>query len=148
MSPAASTSGTRQNALDALRAAQSALAGGANLAEFKRYHLEAKVKVDALPVSPTNAPLRKTSDMYSDGVTMLIAAQIQEMSGDEFQHLKAKYASDPLAATLFVQFGSNIPDSGFGAQQSRFLRSLAAADAKAIGQGLLELAGQNLTAIK
>jgi hypothetical protein len=49
---------TRQAAQASLHAVQSVLAGGANASEFKKYYLDAKVKVDTLPQIPENTPIR------------------------------------------------------------------------------------------
>jgi hypothetical protein len=99
-----------QDALAALRAVQSVLEGGANATEFKRYYLEAKVKVDALPPAAANAPLGAISDLYADAVTLSIATQVREMSGSEVKAFKARYSTD----YEFLSFFKDIPDEGVG----------------------------------
>jgi hypothetical protein len=70
----------RDEALAALRAVESASSGGANVSEFKKYQLDAKVKVDALPVTAENVPLRYVSRIYVDVSSLLIAWQTETLS--------------------------------------------------------------------
>ena len=63
----------RQEAIGALGALQSVTDGGANISEFKRYYLEAKVKVDALANIPENATIREVCDIYGDAVRLKMA---------------------------------------------------------------------------
>jgi hypothetical protein len=132
-----------QDALAALRAVESVLAGGANSSEFKRYYLEAKVKVDALPSTPDAAPLRAISNLYADAVTFSIAAQIERMSGSEVVALKARYATD----YDVLGYLKKIPNDGIGPEMTRTERVVSTNAARAASQVLLILATEKLRAI-
>lgn len=133
---------TLQDALTALRAVQSVLDGGATAAEFKRYYLDAKVKVDALPPIPDAAPLRAIEVLYADAITLATAAQARAMSGPAVRSFKTGYTGD----VDFVRTFGAIPDQGFDALDPRV--DYHVIGARFAGQLLLRRAGQKLHAIK
>ncbi|HSY47846.1 MAG TPA: hypothetical protein VLC46_03465 [Thermoanaerobaculia bacterium] len=55
----------RADAIASLRAVRSALDAGANLEDFKKYQIESRIKVDALPESTKNRDIREVSDIYT-----------------------------------------------------------------------------------
>jgi hypothetical protein len=64
----AKLNGAREDAIASLRAVNSALSTGANLEEFKRYQIESRIKVDALPNVPENREIRYVSDLYREAI--------------------------------------------------------------------------------
>jgi hypothetical protein len=66
---AANLNSAREDAITSLRAVGSALSTGANLEEFKKYQIESRIKVDALPNIPENHDIRAISDLYREAVT-------------------------------------------------------------------------------
>lgn len=140
------TDAASQSALTALRAVQSVLDGGANATEFKKYYLEAKVKVDALPNTPASEPLRIVSALYRDAVTLSIAYQTREMSGFEVTTLKQQYATD----YEFLEFFNKIPNDGFSRRSFMTSNEIerATIEAQAASQILLVRAAQRLHVMK
>lgn len=135
-----------QDALAALRAVQSVLDGGANAADFKRYYLEAKVKVDALPDLPDAAPLRAIEVLYADAITLATAAQVKAMSGAAVRSFKTGYATD----YGFLEMFGRIPDRGFGVGPAMRADEVEryTIDVRFAGQLLLHRAAAKLGAIK
>jgi hypothetical protein len=133
-----------QDALAALRAVKSVLDGGANAAEFKRYYLEAKVKVDALADTRGAALLRAIANLYADAVTMSIAVQVSELSGSDVVALKTQYAAD----YEVLEFLGRIPDRGIGAAMTKTEREIGLMNARATKQMFLNRAAEKLSAIK
>lgn len=134
----------REEALASLRAVQSALDGGANLNEFKKYYLEAKIKVDALRNSPTNAVLKEISDTWGDAVSLKIASITDHMSANEAQYFRTKYGSDADFLSLFRE----VPQHGFEDLLSSFGKKKAEISAETAGQWCLVLASGKLKAVK
>ena len=85
----------RDEAIASLRAVQSALGTGANLDEFKRYQIESRIKVDALPMTPENAGIRAVSDLYADAVKFrIIYATDGAIEGTALAAAQTRYAHD------------------------------------------------------
>jgi hypothetical protein len=89
-------SGKRDEAIASLRAVKSALGAGANLEEFKKYEIESRVKVDALPDAPDNREAKAISDLFADAVTFSVI----QITGGEFDasaldSAKDRYRDDP-----------------------------------------------------
>jgi hypothetical protein len=105
---AALAGSARQDALAALHAVDSAISGGANTAEFKKYQLDAKIKVDALPATPENAPIRQVSGLYVDASRLLLAWQTETMSAADVHYFKTTYPEPPGKAPI-----RDLPDQGF-----------------------------------
>jgi hypothetical protein len=133
----------RQAALAALRATQSVVAGGGNTSEFKAYYLAAKVKVDALPAIPENAALRDVVGLYADATSLLVAGQIQRMSGTEVRYFKDKYLRE--SRVPFWRTFQDVPDKGFA--RTGFIGEMSAAHCHDAGSLLLVLAGRTLAAV-
>jgi hypothetical protein len=86
----------RDDAIASLRAIRSALSTGANFEEFKKYQIESRIKVDALPHTPANQDVRAISDLFADA----IAFRIAQITGGEFDaaqinSAKERYPNDP-----------------------------------------------------
>jgi hypothetical protein len=109
----------REAALEALRAVKSALDGGANIEEFKKYHLEAKVKVDALADNPENAGIRRVGTIYTDAASLLTASLSGSLSAAEVSYLKTAYKGHG-----FTSLGE-LPDEGFNSMLARLSGELA-----------------------
>jgi len=131
----------RQEALAALRAVQSSVAAGANVQEFKKYQLESRVKVDALPETPENTPLREVAELYRDATSLLIDWQLGEMKEDEAAYFRSKYGND----SAFMQLFSFIPKEGFDSDS--MLKHTYELSAKYSGSYLIDLAKNKLDAI-
>lgn len=56
----------RKEAIAALRAVQSAIDAGASFLDFRKYRIEAAIKVDALPYTSENRAIKDASDTYGD----------------------------------------------------------------------------------
>jgi hypothetical protein len=85
----------REDAIASVRAVQSALGTGANLEEFKRYQIESRIKVDALPSIPENAPIKEISDLFADAVRFrIVQATGGRIEAREIAAAKTRYADD------------------------------------------------------
>lgn len=58
--------GPRTEAIAALKALNSAFQGGSSVIDYRRYFLDARVKVDALPPGSPNNEIREIADMCQD----------------------------------------------------------------------------------
>jgi hypothetical protein len=92
----------REQAVASLRAVASALDTGANLEEFKRYQIESRIKIDALPNTADNRPTRDVSDLFADAVHFrIIYTTDGRIEADDIAAAKERYASDvEIAKTL------------------------------------------------
>lgn len=133
-----------REALTALRATQSALDGGANAAEFKKYFLEAKIKVDALPASESASALRAISELYEDTVTLSIARFTKSLSGTVLADLKLRYAGD----YEFIRYMNDVPTDGIGPRLTTYRTEVAIINVRAAEQVLLARAAERLKLIK
>jgi hypothetical protein len=131
-------------ALKALRATQSALEGGANVDEFKRYYLDAKVKLDALPASPSAAALQAVGDIYGDVVNLAIARLTMTLSEYQLRFFKVKHASN----YPFLHNLNDLPPEGVGAKLSDADMDRAVGTIRASEQVLLRQAADRLGGIK
>lgn len=138
----------RREAIASLRAVQSVIAGGANVTEFKKYYLDAKVKTDALESTPANAPIKDVSAIYADAVTLSMAAVVQSLSADEARSMRQKYDAEPNFP--FESVFSTVPSGGFTRESVMTTNDLqrAAIGARYGGQMLLGLAAKKLSALK
>jgi hypothetical protein len=149
---AAATDGTsrsdrgRQDALAALRALQSLVAGGAHTLEFDAYYLKAKVKVDALPKSQETMAIREVTAIYADAAFLFVAVQAGRMDADHVRYFRQKYSSDPTFP--FENVFGGVPDGGFGFPGDEVVTSqLGSLGAERGGSMLLDLAARKLQAI-
>ncbi|HWW86153.1 MAG TPA: hypothetical protein VNZ26_21300 [Vicinamibacterales bacterium] len=132
-------SAVRQDALAALHAVESAVNGGANVAAFKKYQLDAKIKVDAFPATPENARLQHVSQIYVDASRLMTASQTQTLRADEVKYFKAQYGS------LGVKPLNDLPYDGIDSDRQTSLNvQLGANAARFAGMGLLQLASSEL----
>lgn len=129
-----------QDALASLRAVQSALSGGANRAEFKKYYLDARIKVDALPDSPANAPLLNVSNLYRDASALTVAYLTRSMSAADLHDFKARYAGDP----QMWRFLREINDAGLGLNLPAYEREREAVYIDGAAQVLMFQASEKL----
>ena len=134
----------RAEAVAALRAVQSALDGGTNFTEFKKYFLDAKIKVDALRNSPTNAPLRDVTDAWADSVTLKIASITDQMSGSQVLSFRTKYGTD----AHFLELFREMPSQGFEAFMTSYGKKKAEISADAAAQLCLLNGSEKLAAIE
>jgi hypothetical protein len=81
----------RDEAIASLRAIRSALGTGANLQEFKKYQIESRIKIDALPDTPENRILKEISDIYKDAVSFSIMQMTGDISSSELELARIKY---------------------------------------------------------
>jgi outer membrane murein-binding lipoprotein Lpp len=140
-------SAQRQDALTSLRAVQSVLSGGGSRTDFRKYQLEAKVKVDALPDTPENAPMREVSRIFTDASSLLTAGTAQSMSASDVGYFKKQYSNDlRLGGDLAKIFG-DIPATGFDRDDS-IASKVAAIRANQLGQLLLIAAEETLKRVK
>jgi hypothetical protein len=116
-----------------------------NTGEFKKYYLDAKVNVDALPKIPANAAMTEVTGIYADAVTLFVAAQVGEMRADEAQYFKQKYSEIP-------RFFEKVPDEGFGdgsaSRHDTQATQIASVWIRASAQVLLLRAEQKLASVK
>ena len=90
----------RREAIESLKAIRSALNTGANLQEFKKYQIESRIKVDALPDTPENEIIKEISDTYKDAVTFGIIRLTGTISDSELEDFRLKYENDVLLKHL------------------------------------------------
>lgn len=83
----------RDAALASLRAVRSALDAGATLDEFRKYQIESRIKIDAMPSTPANRDLREVSDLYNAAVQFGVIRVSGEISGAEIASAKARYGT-------------------------------------------------------
>ena len=86
--------GVREDAIVSLRALRSALDGGANFDMFRKYQIESRVKVDALPRTEENRDIRELSDLYRDALTFSVARMTGSIDQSALDAALAKYAND------------------------------------------------------
>ena len=84
----------RAEAIASLRAVRSALNGGANLDSFRKYQIESRIKIDSIPDTPKNQPIREISDLYADALAFGITRITGSISELELSHARTKYADD------------------------------------------------------
>jgi hypothetical protein len=84
----------REEAIVSLRAVRSALNGGANLETFRKYQVESRIKIDALPETKENQIIRDISDLYADALTFSIARITGSISEAALESAKQKYSND------------------------------------------------------
>lgn len=146
--PAADAAETpkRQDAVTALRAVRSALDGGANLEEFRKYYLDARVKIDALRNATVNRPIKEVSTLYADALSLKVASITREMSGSNARYFRSQYETEPHFLELFRE----VPESGFTSMSAMtsFAIKKAAISADAASQVLLLVASEHLKSIK
>lgn len=137
----------RQEALGALRAVQSVVAGGGSRTDLRKYALEAKIKVDPLPDTPENAPLKEVSQIFTDAASLFTAATTQSMSAAEVGYFKRQYGTHPTIGEALLKGFGDIPERGFQRDSSTTSR-VAAISAEMCGQFLLLAARDALSRIK
>jgi hypothetical protein len=81
----------RTEAIASIRAIRSALSTGANLQEFKKYQIESRIKIDALPAAPENRILKEISDLYADAVSFSITGVTGRICSSELEAARIKY---------------------------------------------------------
>ena len=84
----------RLEAIASLKAVHTALDTGANLELFRKYQIESRIKIDALPDTEENFLLKKISDIYTDAVHFRIMQMTGEISGLELKVARVKYKND------------------------------------------------------
>lgn len=134
----------RQAAIAALRAVESVLTGGANIGEFKKYYLEAKVKVDALPRIPENLPIVEVGGIFADASTLFTDALVHEISAAEVLRLQQKYADD----SNLMNFFARLPASGLGPISTHLDQEIATNWMRASAQALLGYAALKLSTMQ
>ncbi len=140
--------GDRQEAITSLRAVQSVLAGGANTSEFKKYYLEAKIKVDALANTPENASIKEVTRIYADATTLMIAGQINRLSASDVRYFKRKYAAESTSVPFLSVF-KDMPDEGFySSGLPTWHEKLEAAKCQDSARLLLDLAQEKFQSVK
>lgn len=154
--PAQSAASPRDEAITALRSVDSVISGGASIDQFRTQQLQAKIKVDALPSSASNAPLRAISKLYVDATTMFVAYQTKSMSADTVQYFKSTYASiapnvadlpsDGIVPTV-VPTGYTLPER-LETLNKEEARDIAAVRAKQVANELIDEARRLLATIK
>jgi hypothetical protein len=107
------TSNQRAEAVASLRAIQSALNTGANFQEFKRYQIESRIKVEALPRTPENEVIYEISDTYRDAVTFFIIERTGTISDRELEVLRARYDNDEHLRNWLAKMRPNNQSSGY-----------------------------------
>lgn len=175
-SAAAKNDFKREEALASLRAVKSALDTGANLQEFKKYQIESRIKVDALPTTEENAAIHDVSDLYRDAVVFGVARVIGGISGSELAAMKKKYQSgadtelgDSInkylqkivpeesiserahAMTLDYLKGRTVPERAYAeydAVQREYITNVNKVSAEAIEKLLLTFANDRLSKLK
>ena len=84
----------REDAIASLRAVRSALSTGANLEEFKKYQIESRIKVDALPDVPENRDIRNVSDVYREASAFGIIKITGAISSETLSTAAHQYSDD------------------------------------------------------
>jgi hypothetical protein len=87
------SSAERHAATASLRAVRSALDAGATLDEFRRYQIESRIKIDAMPNTAANRDVREVSDLFNAAVQFAAIGVSGDISGAEISSAKAKYGS-------------------------------------------------------
>jgi hypothetical protein len=136
--------GSRADAAASLRAVKSALDGGASLEEFKKYQIESRIKVDALPRVPENRDIRAISDLYRDATIFGIASVTGSIDIDRFYSLKRQYGEDEVISKGMADMKA---DSGVGLLSSAELEENRTI-AKIIFHQLTWYAGNRLSSLK
>jgi hypothetical protein len=156
----------RDDAIASLRAVRSALSAGANLDDFRKYQIESRIKVDALPSIPKNGAIREISDIFTDALAFSVARVTGEISAVEIQQAKTRYANMTFSdkqeeqqtlATQFKEFLSRMtPEERvilmgvdrMGQENRRYAHQTNAIGAGAIAQMLILSANMKLATLK
>lgn len=99
----------RREAIQSLKAIRSALSTGANLQEFKKYQIESRIKVDALPDTSENQIIKEISDIYKDAVTFGIIRLTGNISDSELEDFRLKYNNNVLLKHLEAMNPNLVP---------------------------------------
>ncbi len=83
---------SRGEAIASLRAIQSALDAGADIGDFKRFVIDAAVKVDRLPDTAKNRPVKDILDLYKQAVRFNAIALSGMISDGALAAAKEMYA--------------------------------------------------------
>lgn len=102
----------RTEAIASLRAVRSALKAGANFQEFKKYHIESKIKIDNLPDVPENKIIRTISDIYDDAITFGIVRTTGVISQSEIDTAKTKYKDHEFLSKMLADMKPNDSSRG------------------------------------
>jgi len=114
----------RREAIESLKAVRSALNTGANLQEFKKYQIDSRIKVDALPNTPENEIIKEISDIYKDAVTFGIIRITGTISDSELEDFRSKYKNDVLLKQLAEINPSLVPPGNRHDVNQRVLKHL------------------------
>lgn len=88
----------RKEALASLRAVRSALNGGANVEMFRKYQIESRIKIDALPETSEQSDLREVSELFGDALAFWIGHITGTIGGEAFFRAQSRFKSDAKTA--------------------------------------------------
>jgi hypothetical protein len=120
----------RAEAIASLRAVKSALDGGANIETFRKYEIESRVKVDALPDTPGNQPLRDIAALYADALSFALVRISGSIEVPSMQAAWSKYEGDSDLKRFMQQMSA-------GDSISQLQHDLNVASAEAISKTLI-----------
>jgi hypothetical protein len=102
----------REDAIASLRAVKSALSTGANIEDFKKYQIESRIKIDALPNAPENGNIRGISDLYREAISF----SIMSTTGGNISSVELAAAKDEHRdnEAIFAALGHLIPADAVG----------------------------------
>jgi len=131
----------RNEAIASLKAIHSALKAGANMQEFKKYQIESRIKIDALPDTPNNKIAKDISDIYRDATTFGITRITGVISPSDLESARIKYKDNENIAKYLSDMTSDY-------NPSKHVRSINKIDAEAISQMLFLMADRKFPDLK
>jgi hypothetical protein len=131
----------RAEAVASLHAVRSALSAGANLQEFKKYQIESRIKIDALPSLPENLDIKEASDLYNEAVTFGIMRITGTVNSGELEVAREKFRNHAFIMKCLNGMQPNYDSRGF-------IHDLNQINAEAISKSLLILADEKISALK
>jgi hypothetical protein len=85
----------RLEAIAALKAVDSVVANQGTLEQFRKYQLEAAIKVDALPDAPSNRDIKAAAILYKHANILAGISQQSTVFSSQLKELKETYADLP-----------------------------------------------------
>jgi hypothetical protein len=94
VAPSLTAQSPRAAAIAALKAVRSAGEAGGTISDVRKYMIDARVKIDALPESAANAPLRSITRLFTDALTFGDCGGSSNISEFDLNRAKKQYAAD------------------------------------------------------
>lgn len=102
----------------AVQAVRSALKAGANLDEFKKYQIEAQIKVDRLPATEATLAVRGVAQIYQDALHMGLLKFNGTLSSERRAALLERYKDEPDISKLAEEMRATVDSKSWDARQN------------------------------